>query len=401
MATKRAVGSKKNSHASVAKKPRSKPVKQAVSKSARSQSASRVPKDSLPRRTLLQALRVPEVIYKTYAGKSASTADICAALEIGEKSPNTFYLFSAAIAYGLISKDDNEYSLTETGRKILAPTYDGEDKEAMLKALLTPTVLSQFYTDYNGHAVPSSVHFPNVLENRFSVPRDRIDETIKLILENARDVGIIFNSPDSTEHIVKLPGTPTDGNASGEWGDVTVLGGAAKEAEQEDWDKVCFYITPIGEEGSEVRRHSDMLLRHLVEPAASTAGLKVVRADKIEKAGLITQQIYVNLVRARLCIADLSFSNPNAFYELGIRHMSKRPTVQIIRKGDRIPFDVSQGRTIMVDTSDVYTVMERIESARRELGEHIKHILAAPNDRPSEDNPVETYLPGLKVTLPA
>jgi len=400
MAMKRTVGSKKNTRAATAKGPKRKSATQTTPKSVRTQSTSRVPKDSLPRRTLLQALRVPEVIHKVYAGKSASMADICSALDIGERSPNTFYLFSAAVAYGLVSKDDNEYSLTETGRKILAPTYDGEDKEAMLKALLTPTVLSQFYTDYNGHAVPSSVHFPNVLENRFSVPRDRIDETIKLILENARDVGVIVNAPDSAEPIVKLLGTPASGSASTGWTEGTAPVSAATETEQEDWDKVCFYITPIGEEGSEVRRHADMLLRHLVEPVVSAAGLKVVRADKIEKAGLITQQIYVNLVRARLCIADLSFSNPNAFYELGIRHMSKRPTVQIIRKGDRIPFDVSQGRTIMVDTSDVYTVMERMESARRELGEHVKHILAAPNDRPSEDNPVETYLPGLKVNLP-
>ncbi|CAJ0822251.1 hypothetical protein [Ralstonia flaminis] len=401
MATKRTATAKKGTRAATGKQSRKKSASQNTPKSVRTQAISRVPKDSLPRRTLLQALRVPEVIHKVYAGKSASTADICSALEIGERSPNTFYLFSAAVAYGLVSKEENNYSLTETGRKILAPTYDGEDREAMLKALLTPTILSQFYTDYNGHAVPSSVHFPNVLENRFSVPRDRIDETIKLILENARDVGIIVNAPDSTEPIVKLPGTPASVGATAGWTEGIASVSAATEAQQEDWDKVCFYITPIGEEGTEVRRHADMLLRHLVEPVISTAGLKVVRADKIEKAGLITQQIYVNLVRARLCIADLSFSNPNAFYELGIRHMSKRPTVQIIRKGDRIPFDVSQGRTIMVDTSDVYTVMERIESARRELGEHVKHILAAPNDRPSEDNPVETYLPGLKVSLPA
>lgn len=69
--------------------------------------------------------------------------------------------------------------------------------------------------------------------------------------------------------------------------------------------------------------------------------------------------------------------------------MSKRPTIQIIRKGDRIPFDVSQGRTIIVDTSDVYTIMDRVESAKRELAEHVGHLDDA-GDGPGEDNPVET-----------
>ena len=99
-------------------------------------------------------------------------------------------------------------------------------------------------------------------------------------------------------------------------------------------------------------------------------------------------------------MADLSFSNPNAFYELGVRHVFRLPTIQLIRKGDKIPFDVSQGRTITIDTSDVYTVMDRFDAARRELPEHVKHIQASGNQGSGEDNPVTIYLPGVKVTLP-
>ena len=95
---------------------------------------------------------------------------------------------------------------------------------------------------------------------------------------------------------------------------------------------------------------------------------------------------------------DLSFNNPNAFYELGVRHMCKAPTVQIIRKGDRIPFDVSQGRTIKIDMTDVYSVIESVESAKKELRQHLKHALS--NDYKGEDNPVNTYLPGVDVKVP-
>jgi hypothetical protein len=70
-------------------------------------------------------------------------------------------------------------------------------------------------------------------------------------------------------------------------------------------------------------------------------------------------------------------------------------------QGDKIPFDVSQGRTITVDTSDVYTVMDKFESARKELGEHLKASLQGNREASSGDNPVLTYLPGIKISLPS
>jgi len=72
--------------------------------------------------------------------------------------------------------------------------------------------------------------------------------------------------------------------------------------------------------------------------------------------------------------------------------------IQIIRKGDKIPFDVSQGRTIIIDTSDAYTIMDRMQSARNELKEHMESCLG--NGDKSEDNPIAMFLPGVKVVLP-
>lgn len=149
------------------------------------------------------------------------------------------------------------------------------------------------------------------------------------------------------------------------------------------------------------RGYADMMLKHLMEPILAEFDMVVVRADTIEKSGLITKQIFEHLAHARLCIADLSFNNPNAFYELGVRHMTKKPTIQMIRKNDRIPFDIAQGRTIMIDTSDVYTVMDRMESAKRELKEHVRNALSPGSERVADDNPVQTYLPSLRVTLDA
>jgi hypothetical protein len=169
-------------------------------------------------------------------------------------------------------------------------------------------------------------------------------------------------------------------------------------ASVEHWDKICFVITPIGSDDSVERKHSDTILKHLLEPALQELQIRPVRADKISKPGIITKQVIEHIAYSRLCVADLSFSNPNAFYELGVRQAFNLSTIQIIRKGDPIPFDVSQGRTIIIDTSDPYTIMDRIEAARKELREHLTSIIKG--TAAQEDNPINLFLPGIKVTIP-
>lgn len=367
----------------------------------------RVSADALPRRCLRDVKFLAEILHKTYAGKSASWDELADAAEIARQTNDTKYKFWAALAYGIIKKDDNAdgqvFSLSETGRKIVAPTYDGEDREAIRKAVLTPTILSKFYSDYSRHPVPGDSHFPNVLETKFGVPRARTTEAIDIIRDNGKLAAIWVvdanGNPEIRLSAARIPGeTPTDASEPVSPAEELQEEQTTDAAQQADWGKICFYITPIGEEDSENRKHADLLLKHLLEPVAAEFDLKVIRADKIERSGLITQQIFEHLAKARLCVADLSFSNANAFYELGVRHTCKRPTIQIIRKGDRIPFDLSQGRTIVIDTSDVYTIMDRFESARRELGEHMKHALSS-NAESADDNPINAYLPELKVSM--
>lgn len=116
----------------------------------------------------------------------------------------------------------------------------------------------------------------------------------------------------------------------------------------EDFSKICFYISPIGKEDSEERRHADFLMEYIVKPAVKEFDLTVVRADQIGKPGMIGKQVIEHILKARLVIADLSFHNPNVFYELCLRHSTRLPTVQIKREVDNIPFDVNQYRTIPI-----------------------------------------------------
>jgi hypothetical protein len=358
----------------------------------------RVSAEDLPRKTLEEAIKLADAIHSSFAGQATPWNDLANALGIGGQTNATKYLFWSAVAYGVVNKEEgNSFSLAEIGRKILAPLYEGEDREGKIKALLTPNVLSKFYTDYNGHPLPSDEIFPNVLERKYGVPRERVTEAQSLILANGEYAGIIKTQGE--KRTVVLGTDAAVPAASGPPDEIEPTDVTDTPADAE-WEKICFYITPIGDDGTDIRKHSDMMLKHLVEPILSQAGMKVIRADKIEKSGLISQQIFEHVARSRLCIADLSFNNPNAFYELGVRHICMLPTIQVIRKGDKIPFDVSQGRTIVVDTSDVYTIMDKFESARKELAEHVKHSQQNKSDSAGEDNPVSTYLPGLRVTIP-
>lgn len=357
----------------------------------------------LPRKTLEECLAIARPIHEVYAGKSASWDELATAAGVGARSAATKYLVWSAQAYDLLIRNGENYELSETARKILSPNYPDERAEGVLKASTIPTVFSKFYTEYNGKLLPEDDFLSNVLENRYQVPRDRVEEAKSILLANAVFAGILTEHANGKK-IIRLGGQPTNGEDAAV---IATLGATAPAGPTDltsvakgGGDSVCFYITPIGEESSEVRKHADMLLKHLVEPAFAEFKIKVVRADKIEKSGLISQQIFEHIVSTRFCVADLSFGNPNAFYELGVRHMTKLPTIQLIRKGDKIPFDVSQGRTITVDMSDIYTILDKMDSAKRELTEHIRNYLDPGENLKADDNPVSIYLPTLQVKLP-
>lgn len=112
--------------------------------------------------------------------------------------------------------------------------------------------------------------------------------------------------------------------------------------------KTCFVVGPIGDDDSPERAHADWLFHDLIKPVISEfADYDVVRADVISTPGMIDGQIINHLVDCDLVIADMSFLNANAFYELGIRHAHSRATIHMIRRGDRIPFDLNQHRAIV------------------------------------------------------
>jgi ADP-ribose pyrophosphatase YjhB (NUDIX family) len=149
-------------------------------------------------------------------------------------------------------------------------------------------------------------------------------------------------------------------------------------AEPPSLQKECFFIAPIGDEGTEIRRRSDGVLAAIVEPAAAELGLSAVRADRLARPGQITLEVIDHLLGARAAVADLTGRNPNVFYELAVRHTARLPVVLIAEEGEVLPFDTAQMRTIFFLNTDLGSAMR----CKRDLVEQLRQALAGNFDSP-------------------
>jgi hypothetical protein len=145
--------------------------------------------------------------------------------------------------------------------------------------------------------------------------------------------------------------------------------------------KTCFVIGPIGDPRSLTRNNADWLLKGIIQPILKEKlKFKVQRADEIARPGMIDSQVINAVIDADLVIADLSENNPNAFYELAIRHMEARPVIHMTREPE-IPFDVKPYRTIPFSTASY----EDVEKAKSELEKQVIEALAPDYEA---DNPI-------------
>lgn len=137
----------------------------------------------------------------------------------------------------------------------------------------------------------------------------------------------------------------------------------------------------------------DKSYKAIIKPAALAAGYDCFRADEILHSGNINVPMYRQLLYADLVIADVSTYNPNAFYELGVRHALRcRPTIIIAEEKLIFPFDVGQisiPRYCHMGDGIDYDEVIRMRDA-------LTQLMAAVRRQSGCDSPVYTFLAGLK-----
>lgn len=133
--------------------------------------------------------------------------------------------------------------------------------------------------------------------------------------------------------------------------------------------KTCFVISPIGQDGSTTRKDSDDLFELIIEPALELYDFKVIRGDMVTTSSSITEDVIKRIQNSELCIIDLTGHNPNVFYECGRRHETAKPFILMRRKGEEIPFDLKDIRTVDYDLSDARKTRMSIENLKKFVNE--------------------------------
>ena len=105
--------------------------------------------------------------------------------------------------------------------------------------------------------------------------------------------------------------------------------------------KKCFVVSPIGEEGSEIRNSADQVYKYIISPVCEKCWFEAIRSDQINLADSIPQTIIDNLKSAELVIADMTGHNQNVFYEMEFRACTPKPMIHIRNKTEPIPADVA------------------------------------------------------------
>lgn len=351
---------------------------------------------AFPHQTFEEAFTLAEAIQVFAGSNPVRRLTLFDHLKRAPESGPTRQWVTTAARYGLIKGNAASEMLELTPDGDVATSKDVSKREQLRSriklAIESVDLFKLLYEKFSGEKLPSPILLEDAAGD-FGISPTLRKEAVEMFIVNLRFVGLLQTLSGaerilSTDHA--LDQLPASSSSLSPKTFSSVSESPLVVHSDAQFDRVCFFIGPIGEDGSEHRRHSDLMLESLIRPAIEPLGFDVKRADEILNPGLINKQIFEFLLKSRLAIADLSYHNPNVFYELAIRHARNLPVVQIIRKADRIPFDINQSRTIVVDTTDLFTFVPKIETYRAEISSHIRRVI---DDPASADNPFSAFYP--------
>jgi hypothetical protein len=158
---------------------------------------------------------------------------------------------------------------------------------------------------------------------------------------------------------------------------------------------ICFVIMGFGRKTdyADAPRTLDLDAGYhaIIKPAVEACDLRCIRADEITHAGIIDRPMYEMLFRADLVIADISTANPNAIYELGVRHALRPYSTIVIKEIEgKFHFDLNHLATLQ------YKHLGEDIGAREAAGKRtdLERLIRAVMAEPRIDSPVHTFLTG-------
>jgi hypothetical protein len=159
------------------------------------QKRAKVSQTEFPNNTLEQALRIAQAIWDKFAGKGATPLSIAMAMDLSPTSGGWRNLCGSSIAYGLTEGGYNasQITLTDLGRRIVAPTEEGDDDAAKVEAMLQPRLEREFFQKYNKAKFPKDEIARNILVS-MGLPKERAPQAFDILKENGAFVGVVHET---------------------------------------------------------------------------------------------------------------------------------------------------------------------------------------------------------------
>ncbi|MFM9884207.1 MAG: tetratricopeptide repeat-containing protein, partial [Burkholderiales bacterium] len=144
----------------------------------------------------------------------------------------------------------------------------------------------------------------------------------------------------------------------------------------------AFIVRPFGTKSG---IDFDRVDRELIGPALAAVGIAGGTTAEFVEAGNIRADMFEQLLKANVVVADISIHNANVFYELGIRHaLRDRYTLLISSAKDDVPFDLKTDRYLKYDALHPGAALAQLTEALKRTVGGTKH-----------DSPVFSLIPGL------
>jgi len=164
---------------------------------------------------------------------------------------------------------------------------------------------------------------------------------------------------------------------------------------------LVFVAMPFGQKPDALRNHTidfDDIYERGIKPAVLRFDLECVRADEEHSGGVIHLPMFERLLLAEIAIVDVTLSNPNVFYELGVRHAARPRTTIIVGSGEAaLPFDIAAIRAITYKLTNGQLEDTAAGAFVEALASRLEHVL----EDTANDSPLFQLIPGLsEQTLP-
>ncbi len=309
-------------------------------------------------------MRVPQALRDHNGGNPWPPAQVAAALGVGAKTGNFWYITTASRDYGLTegTRDTAEIALTSLGRKLVYPQSATDERDAKLEAFLSVAPFRQVLEHFKGNNLPERKFLDNTLQVTFGIEPELHDEFIEMFEKGCKYVGIGKDYDPARNG--SSNGVPLNTTTAGDASVIVATPPGKKHAPK------CFVIMPFVERED---RHNtgffDEVLMQVFTPAVSAAGFEVQTARR-QGSDVIQSTIVNDLLQADLVLADLTEHNPNVLFELGMRMAEDKPVALVRAKGTGPIFDVDN--MLRVEEYDPNLWPSTVEKDVPRVTSHIK-----------------------------